>query len=169
MANSGERYIPVDKNGDAYLAASHYGPRDFEDRLPSEYVQSQGDKVQFITFAWDDLPTANADDDSILIIPANSYIVSATLTTVVAAAGGTSYQIGLVGVDGTGGDPDGIFTAATGASVGLVELGDGATIGTTTSTPFVLEVAATGTFTAGEHNLEVVYRTLDDRTGANQN
>ena len=160
---TGQRVLPLHDNDENYLAASHYGPRSIEDTLPSKYVQQQGDKVQVVPFTFDSLPQANENDDAILIVPANSYVVSATLTTIVASAGGTSYALGLVGVDGTGGDADGLDTAAVGASIGLVEILNGAQIATTVALDTVVEVVATGTFTAGEYVLEVVYRTLDNR------
>ncbi len=166
---TGLRNIHVDKDSLSPMAASHYGPRAFETRLPAEYVQSQGDKVQQIFFAFDDLPQALDADDSILTIPANSFIVAASLTVLVAAAGGTDYIIGLNQTDGTTVDDDGLFTAVELAVANLTPAGEvilgaaGAQLATTVAVDTVVEVAANGTFTAGEFLLEVTYRTLDDR------
>ncbi len=166
---AGQRYIHTNKDSENPLAASHYGPRDFETKLPAQYASSQGDKVQVIRFAYDTLPDALAADDSILKIPANSYIVSASLTVITAGAGGTAYAIGLNQTDGTTVDADGVFNTTELALANLTPAGDvinaaaGAQIGTTVATDVVVEVTATGTFTAGEYQLEVVYRTLDDR------
>jgi hypothetical protein len=165
------RYTHINEGGEQQIVSSHFGPRDFENKLPAEYVSSQGDKVQQITFNFANLPafSANGVDESVLAIPANSYIVGSTLTTLVPAVGGTSYQIGTSDVEGSNAAATGLFTAATGASLGLVEAGDGTENATTVgANARVVNVAATGTFTAGEFMLEVVYRTLDDRTGSNQ-
>ncbi len=166
---TGLRYLHIDKDSANTIAASHYGPRAFETKLPAEYVQSQGDKVQQIFFSFDDLPTALDADDSILTIPASSYIVSASLTVLVAGAGGTDYTIGLNQTDGTTVDDDGLFTAAELPVANLTPAGEvilgaaGAQLATTIAVDTVVEVMANGTFTAGEYILEVTYRTLDDR------
>lgn len=166
---TGLRVLPLHDNGENYLAASHYGPRSIEDTLPSGYVQQQGDKVQIVPFTFDSLPVANANDDAILIIPALSYIVSATLTVIVAGAAGTSYEIGLNGADGSTVDDNGLFNTTELAVANLTPAGEvivgaaGAQLGTSVAVDTVVEVAATGTFTAGEYVLEVVYRTPDNR------
>jgi hypothetical protein len=150
-------------------AATQYGPRGFETQLPAQYVSSQGDKVQSITFSYDTLPSASTNDDSVLLIPANSYVVSAILRVTTAFAGGTSYNIGLEETDGTAIDVDGLFAALALAAidaVGETAIGGGALIGLAAGTGSAagqVVFAETGTFTAGEATLEVVYRTLDDR------
>jgi hypothetical protein len=150
-------------------AVSHYGPRDFEDKLPAQYASSQGDKTVSIQWAYDDLPVQSATDQSVLSIPAASFIVSATLRVHTAFAGGTSYNIGLYESDGTVIDADGIDAAVATAAInaaGETVLCDGALVqglaGIGTAAGQVV-IAATGTFTAGEATLDIVYRTLDDR------
>ena len=43
--------------GSKRRAATHYGTREIEDKLPSVYASSQGSKTQVIAFKFDDLPT----------------------------------------------------------------------------------------------------------------
>jgi hypothetical protein len=150
-------------------AVTHYGPRDFEDVLPAQYASSQGDKTLSLHFAYDDLPTNSATDQSVLAIPANSFIVSSTLRVLIAFAGGTSYDFGLYQADGTVIDADGLDAAVATAAInvaGETVLMDGALVqglqGIGAAAGQV-RVAATGTFTAGEAMLDIVYRTLDDR------
>lgn len=154
--------------GGTRRAATHYGTREIEDKLPSRYAGSQAKQVQTITFSYDDLPVAG-EDQAILRIPARARIVTATLRVHTAFTGGTSYNIGLKEADGTVIDVDGIDAAIAltaidaigdvvncdGALVGLL-VGIGAAAG-------VVEVAATGTFTAGKATLEVEYEELLDR------
>lgn len=164
MSHTGERVILPTGN-----AATHYGPRSFETKLPAEYVSSQGDKVQNITFSSDTLPVADASDDSVLSIPANAYIVSSILRVVVPFAGGTSYNIGLQETDGTEIDNNGLFAALAAAAldtVGETNIGAGALIGLGAGIGAAngqVVVVETGTFTAGQATLEIVYRTLNDR------
>ena len=164
MSHTGQRVILPTGN-----AATHYGPRDFETRLPAEYVSSQGDKVQNITFTFDTLPAADSLDDSVLLIPANSYIVSSILRVVVPFAGGASYDIGLQETDGTEIDDDGLFAnLLVGAinTVGETAIGAGVLIGLSAGIGGAagqVVISETGTHTAGQATLEVVYRTLNDR------
>lgn len=150
-------------------AVSHYGTRTAETRLPSEYQTSQGDKVQTITFTFDDLPVISATDQSVLDIDANSYIVSAIWRTVVPFAGGTTYDVGLTEADGTAIDANGLFAALALANINVIgetNLGGGTLVGLAAGIGGAagqVVVAATGTFTAGKAQLEIVYRTLDDR------
>lgn len=149
-------------------AMAHFGPRDVEDKLPSKYAGSQNKKMLNVTFSYDDLPTYGTDN-AILSIPANAYIVSATLRVHTGFAGGTSYNIGLYEADSTVIDADGIDAAVATAAIdtaGETVACDGALVGATAgigSAAGQVVVAATGTFTAGKATLEIEYIALEDR------
>lgn len=150
-------------------AVSNYGPREIEDKLPAQFAQATGLKKMVVQFKYDDLPTYSSTDDSVLKIPANARIVRATFRTVVAFAGGTSYDIGLYTSAGVAIDADGIDAAVLLAAinaVGETVVCDGALVNNTAgigTDAGQIVVAATGTFTAGEGYLTVEYETLDDR------
>lgn len=155
----------ISNNGNA---ATHYGSRAIDAKHPSEYTTNHGDRVQVVTFSYDDLPTYGTDV-AILSIPANSYIESATLRVIEAFAGGTSYDIGLYEDDGTAIDADGIdddiLLAAINA-VGETVACNGALVGSTAgigSAAGQVVVAATGSFTAGKAELAVTYKPLNAR------
>lgn len=149
-------------------AATHYGPRSIDAKHPSQYTTNHGERVQVVTFGYDDLPAAGTDV-AILSIPANSYIASATLRVIDAFAGGTSYDIGLSESDGTVIDADGIDAAVATAAinaVGETVACDGALVGNTAGIGAAagqVTVAATGTFTAGKAELSVTYKPLNAR------
>lgn len=155
--------------GNGSHAATHYGAREIEARLPSKYAGANGKNVLAITFSFDDLPVASLDKAN-LALPANAYIESATLRIIDVFAGGTSYLIGLEEEDGTTIDADGISGAAlilaemdaigdsvalTGALVGLL-VGIGSAAGQ-------VVIAATGTYTAGKAVLEITYKEFASR------
>jgi hypothetical protein len=157
------RYIDTLETGET-TSASNFGPRSFENDLPAEYVQAQGDKVMELTFnAGTDTDTYTADvDSSRLVIPANSYIVSGYVTVLADQAAGVS-NITLVDVT-TGA---GVLTLN--AAVAPDVLGTVTDLGFTSAT---ITVAATmsvvDTNTSGEATVTLIYRTTDDRTGSNQ-
>ena len=150
-------------------AAQHYGRRLFEDKYPARYINEHGEACMEVTFRYSDLPSYGTD---LLIqsIPANAVVVSATLHVTTAFAGGTSYAVGLAQNDGTAIDADGLITDANAPlaninAAGKYVAGTGALIGAPIGAAAgQLVVAATGTFTAGEATLRVVYRPLVDRS-----
>lgn len=153
-------------------AYTHFGARNIDTQYPQQYNQGQGQKVQTINFSYDTLPAASVDDAIVQTLPANSYIESATLRVLEAFAGGTSYNIGLYETDGTAIDADGIDAAIALTAidaVGETVLCDGALVqaltGIGTDAAQVV-IAATGTFTAGRASLEIVFRSLDDRSSS---
>lgn len=154
--------------GSKRRAASHYGTRGVEDKLPTKYENDEGYEVMEIFFSYDDLPTYGLDA-AILSLPANSRIRRATLTTITAFAGGTSYNIGLYQSDGTVIDADGIDAAVATAAInaeGESVVCDGALVNNTAGIGAAagqVVFAATGTFTAGKARLTVVYEPLFDR------
>ena len=139
-----------------------FGVRDVEDERAG-VTNTAGDIEEVVLdFAYDDLPTYGQNDGRILSIPANSLIVSSRLNVKTAAAGGTSYTIGLHQADGTAIDADGLHTAAQLVTASLTAgawlVGGGALVGAGTGAAAgQIVVAATGTFTAGEYRLIVEY------------
>lgn len=130
------------------------------------YESTRG-AVRELVFHFDyaNLPTNNNNGDALVqVIPANSLILNARLGVLTAAAGGTSYDIGLVQKDGTAVDADGLVAAAATASLGAGKwvVGAGALIGAPSATVDTqVKVTATGTFTAGKYKLVVTYIPLD--------
>lgn len=114
-------------------------------------------------FSYDDLPADDDGNDMLAYIPANSFIEAAYLKVDVAWAGGTSIDIGLAQKDGTVIDADGIDAAVATAALtanAVIDC-DGALVGASVGTAdAVLEVGATGTYTAGEATLVVRYYEL---------
>ncbi len=166
MSNEGNRYIPRDENGAPVRAASHYGPRGFEDDLPSEYVQSQGDKVQIIPAGFDTVITAKDGDEAVLVIPANATITSATVTTT-SLGGADTYDIGTADVDGANGADITGLTAIVLDTLGEIATGTAPAL---SSVDRIVIITRNGTANvAGDYTVEIAYRTTDDRTGINQN
>lgn len=155
--------------GGTRRAATHYGEREIEDVLPSKYVKSDSEVVLTHTFSFDDLPVSG-DDEAILRIPANAFIVSATLRVLTPIDGTTpTLTIGLEESDGTAIDVDGIDVAIAESAldaVGETVLCDGALVaklvGIGTAAGQII-VTTGGTVTAGKFVLETVYKELLDR------
>ncbi len=150
-------------------AASHYGPRDIEDVLGSKYLGENGKNILSYTFSFDDLPVATLDEAQ-QTIPANAFIVSATLRVIEAIDGTTpTLTIGLVEKDGTTIDADGIDAAIAEAAidaVGETVLCDGALVAKLVgigAAPGQLVVTTGGTVTAGKFSLEIEYKELLQR------
>jgi hypothetical protein len=149
-------------------AATHFGPRTIEDKLPSKYAGSQNKQVLSLAFSYDDLPTFGLDA-AILKVPANARILKATLRVLTAFAGGTSYNVGLYTEAGAAIDADGIDAAVALTAidaVGDAVLCDGALVNALVGIGAAagqLVVAATGTFTAGKAVLEVEFEEFLDR------
>ena len=152
-------------------AATYFGTREIEDQLPHAFAGSQGNKVQRLDFNFDSLPTFGVDE-AILEIPANAFIVKATLRVQEAFAGGTSYNIGLTSSAGSVIDADGIDAAIALTAidtVGETVLCNGALVAALAGIGAVagqVVVAATGTFTAGRASLEIEYLLNDDRASS---
>ena len=155
--------------GNGVRAATHYGARTIEGKLPHKYAGANGVNVLAVPFSFDDLPVASLDKAN-QALPANCYIKSVNMRVLEAFTGGTSYLIGLETEAGGTIDADGISGAALilseldgvgdsveckGALVGLL-VGIGAAAGQ-------VVVAATGGFTAGKAYLEIEYQEFIDR------
>ncbi len=150
-------------------AASHYGLREIEDVLGSKYSGVNGKNIMSYTFEYDDLPVATLDEAA-LTIPANSFIVSATLRVITPIAGTTpTLTVGLVEKDGTTIDADGIDVAIAEADlsvVGETVLCDGALVAGLQGIGAErgqLVVTTGGTVTAGKFSLEIEYKDLLQR------
>lgn len=138
---------------------------------PAERNQKWGAKVAkhgSITeveyeFTYDDLPAADDGNAMNITIPANSLLLDSYLKVGTAWAGGTSINIGLVQEDGTAIDADGLDAAVATASLtaNAIIAGDGALVGASVgANDAVVEIAATGTYTAGSAKLLVRYMEL---------
>lgn len=113
-------------------------------------------------FSYNSLPAfVEAGNEMLKGIPANAQIVSSKLFVLDAWVGGTQLDIGLVKKsDGTTIDADGLDAAVLTAALtaGAIIEGDGALIGASVGADAgVLEVAATGTYTAGSAKLILTY------------
>ena len=155
--------------GNGSHAASHYGSREIETQLGSKYPGVNGLNVMAYTIDTANLPVATLDEAA-LTLPANSFIVSATLRVIDALTGTTpTLTIGLVEKDGTAIDADGIDVAIAATAVdavGETVLCDGALVGKLVGigTERGQLVATTGgTVTGGKFSLEIVYRELHAR------
>lgn len=150
-------------------AASHYGAREIEDVLGSKYSGENGKNIMSYTFSFDDLPVVTLDEAA-QTIPANSFIVSATLRTIIPIAGTTpTLTLGLTEKDGTAIDADGIDVAIAAAAlsvIGETVLCDGALVASLQGTGAErgqLVATTGGTVTAGKFSLEIEYKELLQR------
>ena len=141
--------------GNSRRAATHYGPRGIEDRLPSRHAHVAGVHKLVYTFSFDDLPTFSLDAANLKVQGA-AVIKSAHIRVLDAAVGGTSYNFGLYQPDGTLIDIDGIDAAIATATLvaGAHIVCDGDLIGVEIGADEgQLVVTPTGTFTAGKYEL----------------
>lgn len=155
--------------GSKRRAATHYGPREIEDKLGSQYAGSQGVKKLAFSFSFDDLPESGLDA-AIPRLAANARILSATLRVLDPIVGTTpTVTIGLQEEDGTEIDNDGIDVAIAEAAldaVGESVLCDGALVNNLAGIGAAVgQVVVTtgGTVTAGKFALEIEYEELHDR------
>ena len=136
-----------------------YNERVVEEKFDGQVATSGKVKEVSWTWTYDSLPV-DADGKMENLIPADAFIKSSYLHVIEAAAGGTSYNIGLTQPDGTAIDADGIdagvLTAALTEDAWIVN--DGALVGASIgANAGQLDVVATGTFTAGKFELILEY------------
>ena len=155
--------------GSGAHAATHYNAREIEDVLGSKYEGVNGKNIMSYTFSFDDLPVATLDEAA-LEIPANAFIVSATLRVITPIDGTTpTLTLGLVEKDGTTIDADGIDVAIAESAidaVGETVLCNGALVAALAgigSEPGQLVATTGGTVTAGKFSLEIEYKELLQR------
>lgn len=146
--------------GSKRRAATHYGRRDIEDVVGSQYVPSNAVSVVEYSFSFDDLPVSGVDA-LIPRIPAGSRIRSAIVTVVTAMAGTSgTLTLGLQETDGSVIDADGLDAAVAQAVLisGARIVGDGALVGATIGAADGQVVVTTGgTVTAGKFILRVEF------------
>lgn len=154
-------------------AATHYGARTAEDKLPAQTSTMGMEKEMVVHFNYDDLPGPSTTDDANLKIPAKSLILSADLHVTTAFAGGTSLAIGAQETDGTEIDNDGFITDANAPlanlnAAGKKVVGSGALIEAVSSltADAQVKVTATGSFTAGQATLRIRYVPEYDMTSS---
>tara|TARA_B100002049_G_scaffold146858_1_gene109160 strand:- start:8636 stop:9091 length:456 start_codon:yes stop_codon:yes gene_type:complete len=136
-------------------ARTSFGPRTPETELAASVLTLGVKKQLVVPVKYDQLPTHLEDDVTGASLPANALITAVYATPAnVAFAGGTSYDVNLVEDDGT--------AVTTVSTIVLADLNSGAeatvadaTVGT--AGPVYVEVAETGTFTAGEGAVVIEY------------
>lgn len=115
-------------------------------------------KEAFWTFDFQNLPASGSEMN--LAIPEGSLIKNARLETVTKWLGGTKLELDFVEADGTAIANGEIIDGTDGALANLVVgdiVAEGDAIGDRLGKTGVLEVTATGTFTAGKSRLVVEY------------
>ena len=141
---------------------NNYGSQTTQDKFPG-LIKTEGyTKEMVIDFNYDDLPVESADGALVIELPLDTFVVSSRLHVKTAAAGGTSYTIGLKQSDGTAIDVDGLHTAAATVTANLTEdawlVGGGALVGASVGAAAgQVTVIAAGTFTAGSYRLVIEY------------
>ena len=150
---------------------NHYGPRSTDKKFGG-VIPSQGPTKKAVwTFDYSDLPVSDTTNKMVLRLPANTYITEAYFQVITAFAGGTSYDIDFVETDataiGTGEDKlwDALVLAEIDGSEVIAALKSSTHAGTNSGNAVMgkldavgqLQVAATGTFTAGRAQIIVEY------------
>lgn len=144
---------------------THYGPRESNGKFGGKSAKLGSIVEIHYDFSYDDLPTDDSGNEMVLALPAGARLVDSVFKVGTAWAGGTSLTVGLAQKDGTVIDADGLHTAAqlvtASMTAGAVLVGGGALIDASIgSDAGVVEVAATGTYTAGTAQLIVRYQPL---------
>ena len=142
-----------------------FGALPTKNKFGGEVASSGVKKELKFTFAYDDLPAVDADNEMLAILPAGSIITAAYLEVDSAMTGtiGTM-TIGTYQADGGGVvDADGIFTVAAAiqasllANVTLVGTGSQIGGGIVLAERSAIVVVNGGTVTGGEYTLTVEY------------
>lgn len=144
--------------GNKRRAATHYGLRNIEDKLPTKHASKQGLDVLEVPFNYDDLPTFGLDE-AILRIPQGAVIKRAYIRVTEAFAGGTSVAVGTADAAGTGVATASLVAATTTANLDLDDyvVGGGALVGTALALEKQVTCTAVGTFTAGKATVVVEF------------
>lgn len=141
---------------------NHFGRKFVEKKRPLTVPSSGRERELIVPFNYDDLPAASLYPMT-QVIPAYSQIVKASIFFKTACAGGTSHTVGLAQRDGTAIDADGLLTAAqlpVASELANTWIdGAGALVGVSIgANDACIVAAATGTYTAGQGKIVVVYR-----------
>jgi hypothetical protein len=153
---------------------NHYGPRSTDLKFGSKVGSTGQVKTAVWTFDYDDLPVASTTNEMIQEIPTGSYILEATFQVITAFASGTSYDIDIVERDGTaiGTGEDKLWDALAVAEIDTTEViaalkssthagtNSGNALMGVTDAVGVLQVVASGTFTAGRARIAIDYLTV---------
>lgn len=133
-----------------------FGPRTTNSDLPASVLTLGVKKQALVPVKFDDLPTHVEGDVTGHALPANSLITDVFVVPATEAfVGGTSYEVNLVEDDGSA-----ITTVVSAITLAEMNSGDVATVADATvgsTGPAYIEVAETGTFTAGEGVLVIEY------------
>ena len=139
---------------------THYGPRGLDQKYGAAQSRVGNDTSLVYEFDYNDLPAANADLELPLSIPANSLILEATVTALVAATG--AGPLVVAHVTPANGSPVELISATTANldTAGKTVVGAGAGVGAITAG--VRQIRATGTLTAGKFKVYIKYRAPED-------
>lgn len=151
-------------------AATTYGRRLEEREALAVYCQEGGQVIMETTFTYDKLVNFVIGDKLYNYLPAGVRVLSAQLMVTVPFLGGTSLAVGTYNITtGAAVDADGLITDA---NAPLASLGAGAFVQGTgaqlnlaagLAADMNVKATATGTFTAGEATLRIVFQRPIDR------
>lgn len=151
-------------------AATNYGRRLHEREALAVYCQENGQVVMETTFTYDKLVNFVTGDKLYNYLPAGVRVLSAQLMVTVPWVGGTSLKIGTYDIaTGAAVDDDGLVTAteAVTANLGAKAFVQGAgaqlNLAAGLAADYNVKAVATGTFTAGEATLRIVFQRPVDR------
>lgn len=141
---------------------THYGALSSDNKFGGEVAEGGAQRELRLTFSYDDLPAADANNEMLASLPSGAAITEAYIK-VLTAMDGTSgtLTVGVSQADGGGAiDADGIDAAVAQASLtaGAVITCDGALIGgAALSEKGVIAATTGGTVTAGRFEVVVKY------------
>ena len=141
---------------------THYGALPSDNKFGGEVAEGGAQRELRLTFSYDDLPAADANNEMLASLPSGAAITEAYIK-VLTAMDGTSgtLTVGVSQADGGGAiDADGIDAAVAQAALtaGAVITCDGALIGgSALSEKGVIAATTGGTVTAGRFEVVVKY------------
>ena len=137
---------------------THYGALPSSDQFGSVKAGLGSIKELVVDVNFDNMPALDVGNEMLATVPAGAVIKSATFEVTTAFAGGTSVALGITG------DPDGLMTAAQGATANIDAVGDyivgsGAEASDDyQATAVQISSLVVGTYTAGAGKLIVSYQ-----------
>jgi len=138
----------------------YYGPRTVDQGVGSVIGNTSAVEIAKYEFDYNNLPTADANDEVVLTIPAGAVIKSCDVNVTTAVTGATDYTVGGSEADGSNPDVDGFLAIGDSALTAGISSGTGAYIGTELQYDTQLTFTFTGTATAGVFEIRVEYYVL---------